>query len=427
MKISFPYKDLTGFEIPDNLDAELFDLPDVKTDLSSSDVVRLALDQPIGCAPLCELASQKKKILIVTDDIHRPTRVSEFIGVILDDLHKAGVRDEQIEFMMALGTHRPMTKAEMAQKLGADVVKKFRGHNHKWDDPDCLDFMGDTAQHVPVWINKKVRQADLVIGVGAIMPIEVAGFTGGGKILVPGVCGEITNSEMHWTRSDMSARDVLGKAENPIRASIDQLAAKAGLDFIVNVIMNAEQRVVKAVAGHMVQAHRAGCKNAIEIYGVEFEKEYDIVIVDGYPFDIEFWQVNKALDSAGLVVKTGGVVIVVSPCYEGFSQTHNEMLEYGYLPVEKIKKLVQDGKITHKVAAIHMMQVSEVAVEKANAILVSTGISRADTEKTGLMWAQTPQMAFDKALTLVSENPSIAVLKNAARMLPILKDRETDR
>ena len=96
----------------------------------------------------------------------------------------------RFEFLMALGTHRAMTKDEMRSKLGEEMVKKYKVHNHDWKNPDCLEYVGDTEQGVPVWINKLVSNADLVIGLGSIMPIEVCGFTGGGKILVPGVCGQ---------------------------------------------------------------------------------------------------------------------------------------------------------------------------------------------------------------------------------------------
>jgi len=423
MKISFPYEDVTGFEIPQRFDARLFDLPKTKTSLNAPEIVKKAIEQPIGTKTLSSLAKNKKHVLIVADDISRPTPIFEFITVILDELYKAGLKNENIEFLIALGTHRAMTRQELARKLGPEIVGKFKVHNHQWNNPRVLEFMGNTEQGVPVWINKKVKEADLVIGVGIIMPIDVCGFTGGGKILVPGVCGEATNSEMHWIRVDVPGHDILGKPDNPIRTLIDELARKAGLDFIVNVIINAEQQIVKAVAGDMVGAHRAGCEIAIHVCGVEFEKEYDIVIADGYPFDIEFWQVNKALDTAGIVVKKGGVVIIVSPCHEGFSRTHGEMLEYGYLPIRQIKQLVETGKISHKVVGVHMIQVSTVAVEKAKAILVSSGITKKDAEKANLMWAETSHKAFEKALEIVGENPSIAVLKNAARMLPIMKTK----
>ena len=322
---------------------------------------------------------------------------------------------------MALGTHRAMTKDEIAAKLGADIAGRFRVHNHDWKNPDCLEYVGDTEQGVPVWINKLVSNADLVIGLGSIMPIEVCGFTGGGKILVPGVCGQITCDEMHWTRIDVPSKHVLGKIENPVRASIDSLARKAGLDFIVNVILNAENKIIGAVAGDMVTAHRAGCEIALKVYGVEIPHEFDIVIADSFPFDIEFWQANKALDTAGEVVKKGGVVILVSPCYEGFSRTHSEILEFGYLPIETIKQSGQKRKDKTQSCRCAYDSGGAVAVEKARLILVSTGIKKDEAEKVGFLWAQNAQEAFAKALEIVGKKASIAVLKNAARMLPLVE------
>ena len=231
---------------------------------------------------------------------------------------------------------------------------------------------------------------------------------------------KITCDEMHWTRIDVPSKHILGKSENPVRASIDSLARKAGLDFIVNVILNAENKIIGAVAGDMVKAHRAGCEIALKVYGVKIPHEFDIVIADSFPFDIEFWQANKALDTTGEIVKKGGVVILVSPCYEGFSQTHCEMLEFGYPPSKKIKQLVNSRKIKHKVVGVHMTQVSNV-LEKAKLILVSTGIKKDKAEKVGFLWAQNAQEAFAKALEIVGKNPRIAVLKNASRMLPLVE------
>jgi nickel-dependent lactate racemase len=421
VKINFPYPDTEPLEIPPGLGTQVFALPDVTPEITGIEAVKNALESPIGFKRLSKLACGVKKILIVADDITRPTPICKFIHLVLDELALAGAKDEHIEFIMALGTHRGMTKDEIAAKLGTDVAGKYKIHNHDWKNPDCLEYVGDTEQGVPVWINKLVSGADLVIGIGSIMPIEVCGFTGGGKILVPGVCGQITCDEMHWTRIDVPSKHVLGKAENPVRASIDSLARKAGLDFIVNVILNSENKIIGAVAGDMVTAHRAGCEIALKVFGVNIPKEFDVVIADSFPFDIEFWQANKALDTAGEVVKKGGVVILVSPCYEGFSRTHNEILEFGYLPIETIKNLVKSGRIKHKVVGVHMIQAGSVAIEKAKLILVSTGIKKNEAEKVGFLWAQNAQGAFSKALEIVGKNPSIAVLKNAARMLPLVK------
>ena len=177
---------------------------------------------------------------------------------------------------------------------------------------------------------------------------------------------------MHWVRVEVDSREVVGRRDNAIRAGIDALARKAGLDFIVNIIMDSRQRVLDCVAGDLVEAHREGCLRARRYHEVRIPHQADIVVVDGYPFDIEFWQVNKAVDTAGLVVRQGGAVICVSPCYEGFSRTHADvLLKYGYRPREEIVQLVASGAIEHKVVGVHMVQVAEVAVDRATLYLVS--------------------------------------------------------
>lgn len=408
IRVDFPYPDYAPLEIPSGYKIDTFSLPESTGEMSEYDTVKKALDNPIGSRRLSELAVGRQKILILSDDISRPTPVKEFVNLILSELYEAGVKKGNIEFLIALGTHRPMTEIELTDKLGKRVVSQHKVHNHSWEDRNALEYIGDTAQGVPVWINRKIREADLVIGLGAIMPLEVSGFTGGGKIVLPGVSGEETVDEMHWKRIDIPTHEILGNVDNPVRQSIDAVARKAGLDFIVNVVLSSSGKIAGAVAGDMVEAHREGCKIAQEFFGVRYDDEYDIVIADAYPFDMEFWQANKALDTAGLFVKRGGTVILVSPCSEGFSRSHeNEILNFGYQPLDRIKKLVEDGKIKHKVVGVHMYQVSTVAIEKARLILVSTGISREEAEKVGFLWAKSPPEAFRKALDLWERDTSV--------------------
>jgi nickel-dependent lactate racemase len=280
--------------------------------------------------------------------------------------------------------------------------------------------MGKTAQGVEVWINKKVVQADLVIGIGRIMPIDMCGFTGGGKILVPGVCGKITNDEMHWTRIDLNDADIIGQRDNSVRASIDALARRAGLDFIINCGMDLRQRIAFVVAGDLVEAHRRGCELAMDLHVVRIPQLADIVVADSFPFDIEFWQANKALDQAALAVRAGGVVILVSPCREGFSATHREILDFGYPSLPEIKQLVNSGRLKDKVVGVHMAQVSHVAREKATVILVTSGIPAAQVRQAGLEWAATPQAALEEAFARLGPQARVAVLQGAAEMLPLV-------
>lgn len=421
MEWVFPYPDVSRLAIPPEVPVETFALPERPASQAPDEIVKNALDAPIGAVHLHELVRGTQRVLLVADDISRPTPIYAFIRPVLAELRQAGIADSQIEFLLALGSHRPMTSEEMAQKLSEDVVNRFRVSNHAWENPDCLEFLGYDDYGVPVWINKKVSQADVVIGLGAIMPIEICGFTGGGKILIPGVCGEVTNSEMHWTRIDVPGEDILGIPDNPVRRAIDSLARKAGLDFIVNVILNTHGEVIHAVAGDMAQAHRDGCEVAKQVHRIDAPREYDLVVADSFPFDIELWQANKAIGAAGEFVRQGGVVILVSPCYEGLSPIHGaDIVQHGYQPIAQIKELVRSGTLTHKVVGVHMFQVSSVAREKAHLILVSSGISREIAEQVGFSWAATPQEAFTMACErLHTRRPNAAVLKGAAKMLPM--------
>ena len=420
MTVEFPYQDVPDLEIDDSFQVDTFAPLAPPKEGNHRDIVKSALENPIGAARLRELAIGRSSVLIVFDDYSRPTPIYVFVEAILEELQSAGIEDNMITFMAALGTHRPMTAEEFSAKLGQPVVDRFRVLNHTWDDLSKLEYLGETEQGVPVWINPIVRESDLVIGLGAIMPLEVAGFTGGGKILVPGLSGELTVDEMHWNRIDVPAHQVVGKRDNPIRKSIDGLARKAGLDFIVNVVLDDGRNIVDAVAGDMVEAHRVGCRRAEHLFAVQVQKLYDIVIADSYPFDVEFWQANKALDTAGAFVRTGGVIVLVSPCYEGWSRTHSaDILEFGYRPVKEIKELVASGRIRHKVVGVHMYQVSQATDDKRQLIMVSSGIPKGEIEKVGFRWAASPQAAFDAAVLELGRHATVAVLKDSPRIMAI--------
>ncbi|HIJ66585.1 MAG TPA: nickel-dependent lactate racemase [Candidatus Hydrogenedentes bacterium] len=421
MRISFPYPDTPDLAIPDQNLLGVYGPAKTGGTEPADAIIERSLLHPIGRPPLRDVARGKSRVMIVCDDVARPTPAWQVIPSVLRELDAGGVAEENVEFMMALGTHRPMTPEEMRQKVGADVFERFPVYNHEWDNPGLLTCMGKTPQGVEVWVNRKVVEADCVIGIGRIMPIDMCGFTGGGKILIPGCCGETTLDDMHWIRVDVADEDVIGQRDNPVRAAIDAMARQAGLDFIVNIIMNSEKNVLDCVSGHLESAHREGCRRARPYHEVRIPETPDIVVVDGFPFDIEFWQVNKAVDTAGLVVRDGGVVICVSPCYEGLSRTHADVvLRYGYRPREEIKQLVARGMIRPKVVGVHMIQVAHVAIEKATVILVTDGIREEDVSRLGLEYAPSPQEALTQAFARVGTDARVAVLRGASETLPVV-------
>ncbi len=243
MVFRFPYPDVPPLTVPDASLMGVFAAPEGRGCTEPDEMVRDALAAPIGSPRLADLLRTRRpggarSVLVVVDDVSRPTPVRLVLPALLEEIRGAGVPDSGIEFLLALGSHRFMTAPEIEAKLGAKVAARYPVHNHDWKDPAACELIGRTAQGVDVWINKRVSRADLVIGVGRIMPIEICGFTGGGKILVPGVCGKLTNDDMHWTRMDVPDHLVVGRRDNPVRASIDALARAAGLDFIVNLIMD---------------------------------------------------------------------------------------------------------------------------------------------------------------------------------------------
>lgn len=422
--VRFPYQHVAPLEIPDRNLMGVFSSPVMSSDRTEREILASALTNPIGGARLSDALRGKRSVLIVSDDHHRPTPVQRMLPLVLGEIRKSGIQDDAVEIIMALGSHRPMTEREMREKLGSAIVDTFRVTNHEWTNPDNLYFAGHVRPGIEVWVNKKMREFDFVIGLGQIMPMDVCGFTGGCNIIIPGLCGPKTSSDFHWVRVGIAAAEVIGRRENPIREAIDNSAMAAGLDAILNVVLDSGGKIQSAVYGHPIEAHKVGVNHALQAHMVTLPRKADIVIADGYPFDIEFWQVNKALDNASLAVRDGGAIIIVSPCYEGLSATHGEeILRVGYRPRQEILRLVEQGKFTHRVAAVHMIQVAEATIEKGvTCILVTTGIPPEIVRKVNLEFSADPQSALAMAFGIVGNEATIAVLRRASETLPIIQD-----
>jgi len=423
--VRFPYPGVPPLEIPDRNLMGVFAPPALGASRSGDEILSSALAAPVGAPSLTDALKGKRNVLIVSDDHHRPTPVRIMLPPVLAAIAAAGIPDSAVEIIMALGSHRLMTREEMREKLGGEIVERFRVTNHEWTDPDNLYFAGRVPPGIDVWVNRKMREFDFIIGLGQIMPMDVCGFTGGCNIIIPGLCGPKTSADFHWVRVDLPAEDVIGRRDNPIRTAIDNSALAAGLDAILNVVLDGEGRICGAVYGHPVEAHRSLIARAMEAHTVRLPARADIVVADGYPFDIEFWQVNKALDNAALAVRDGGAVIIVSPCTEGLSATHGDVIRrVGYRPKKEILGLVAQGAFPHRVAAVHMIQVAEATFEKnVECILVTDGIAPDVLRDVHLSHAPDPQSALAMAFRRTGPQASVAVLRRASETLPLIQER----
>lgn len=421
MYVSFPYPGIEGVNIPDQNIMGIYQPKCITDQTDAVELIQQALSNPIQSPPLHELVEEHDSVLILVDDNTRMTPASTIIPCVLAELHAAGVRDENITFLIALGTHRPMQKAELIKKLGKDILNRYKVLQHQWDREETVKYIGKTENGTEIYINKHVLDASFVMGIGQIFPHRIAGFSGGAKIIQPGVCGEITTGQTHWLGAKYSGEEIEGVVDNPVRRELNEIAHTVGLRFIINVIMDADERIIEVVAGDPVAAHRKGAEISLEVHGEELPSQADVVIIEAYPADIDLWQVGKAIYAAGICVKKGGVVIVVSPCYEGVSPTHGKLLlKYGCHQYKNIKKLVDEGKIKDLTAAAVMAYMGEV-IERSDLILVTQGITEIQAKALNMKWARTVQDALNYAKIKLGYDFKVAVIKKGGNFLPVIK------
>ncbi|MBM4277337.1 MAG: nickel-dependent lactate racemase [Deltaproteobacteria bacterium] len=418
MQITFPYSEFKSLEIPEKNLLGIFSPSIVRVEKSEEQIIEEALSHPIGSLPLSRLLKGQEKVLIVVDDYTRSTPVQKILPCLIEVLKGAGVRKDRIRILVALGTHRPMTQEEMVNKFGEDLVRQYSISNHAWWDFSQLIHLGETEKGTPILVNRIVQEVDFIIGVGQIVPHRVSGFSGGGNIIQPGICGEETTGKTHWLGAQFTGREILGKIQNPVKDEIEEVALKAGLKWIVNTIQDGSGRTVDAVAGDPILAYRKGAERSIQVCQAEIPQDADIVIADSHPYDSELWLASKGIYASELAVKQDGVVILVSPCPEGISPSHPEVLEFGYQTFAEADRLLREGKSLKLTAAAHLVHVGRVIKERAKGIMVTTGISKEETERLGLRYAKNPQEALEIALSLTGREAKIAVLQRGGEILP---------
>jgi nickel-dependent lactate racemase len=244
-------------------------------------MIRETFNKPISSPCLSELALGKKRIAIIVDDITRPTPSAILIPFILHDLKSAGVQDKAITIVVASGTHKPATRDEIIKKVG-NISSTIKVISH--DCKQNLKYLKQSSRGTPIYVNQTVMECDLKIGVGGIYPHARAGFSGGSKIIMPGVCGLETARYVHRTFQGAKQRGDLTHTD--FRKDMEEITQKVGLDFIVNVVLNQKRQITGLFVGDRIIAHQAGVELAAKLYTVQAIEDADIVIADVYPFDV---------------------------------------------------------------------------------------------------------------------------------------------
>ncbi len=309
-------KELT-LEFSDSWEVKVFDVKGVP-EIKDKNEIKNLLNKPFGTPTIAELAKNKKNAVIVVDDISRHTKTENIIPVVLDELNQAGISDSNITLIVALGAHRPMTRVDFIKKVGLSVLERINVKNHH---PFLnLEYVGESNLGTPIYVNKTYYEADLKITIGGVIPHPLAGFGGGAKIVLPGVCG-IQTLEANHSASVRGAGVGLGYITE-LRRDIEDVCSRVGLDFSINIIPRVDGYPAGLFAGHFVDAHREAIKLLRKLYEVKIPQKtrFDVVFFNSYPEDTELSQSSKALNTYLLspkLVSFRGAVAILSASTEG--------------------------------------------------------------------------------------------------------------
>ena len=378
---------------------------------------REQVDQTLRNSHFVDRLVRHKRMLILVDDITRETPVDEILPSVLGLADQAGIKKEDTRILVALGTHRPLSQAEKIRKFGLEVVNQVDicSHDYKKD----VVQLGRTSQGTPIELNRLVTQYDFMMGIGLIVPHRVSGFSGGGKIVQPGISGEITTGLTHWRSAEYEGQDIMGKIANPVREEIDEVAHLAGLKYVYNVVVDKNKRPIRSFAGDFQTAYREGAAFSCSIYGVKAQRS-KIVITDSHPADIEMWQASKGVYCGDLLLEAGGILILVTPCYEGVGvEFGKQMVEFGYRGYAEVKELVASGRIQNLILAAHLAHVGRVIKEKGQGIIISPGMDDETCRKLGFLPASGLSAALELADSLVGKE-DITVARFGGELLPII-------
>ncbi|MBC7241434.1 MAG: nickel-dependent lactate racemase [Anaerolineae bacterium] len=282
-----------------------------------------ALEHPIGSPRLRDMARPGQKVVIIFTDITRASPDHILLPPVLRELEEAGVRDEDITLLCGIGMHRPSTPEEKRIKLGADIVRRYRVMDHAPSDPAMLVDLGTTPSGIPLSVNKLAYEADLLIATGLVEPHQYAGYSGGSKTLAVGAGGEKMIEYTHGPHMLDHPGTRLGRIEgNPFQEAVMEAGRRAGLNFIINAVLDDANRIVAVRAGDPQAAFRELVRIARSIYEVPIDKQYDVVIGGvGFPKDANLYQASRAASylyfAPTPVVRKGGIIIIAAQCPEG--------------------------------------------------------------------------------------------------------------
>lgn len=379
-----------------------------------------AIRKPYKSNPLREIVNKDDKVAIIFSDITRATPYHVILPALLKELQ--GIPQNNICFFCANGTHRQVTNQELITILGEYIFNNYEIIQNDADNPDLFEFVGKTAAGTDIFINKKILEFKLKILTGFIEPHFFAGFSGGGKALIPGMASlktiKVNHSIASLSQDNVNWGITCG---NPLWEEIIEAAGFVPGLFLLNITLNKNKEITNVFAGDLRTAHMAGCQFAEQSAMVPVSKQYDIVITSnsGYPLDLNIYQTVKGMSAAAQIVKKGGSIIIAAECWDGIpSDSDYEKILTTVSNVDSLMNYITENEKTLKDTWQIYYQV--LIQKKADVYLFSDKLDEETIRRALFNPVKDISTLVDELVRKIGPQASICVLPEGPQTIPYL-------
>ena len=384
--------------------------------------IKRALDHPIGCPRIEDLVHPGMEVVLLFDDLQRPTPVHLALPEMMNRLNRAGIPDRRICAICAVGTHPVLTPEQLEKKVGKETFSRLQGNLFS-HDPRASDnvIIGKTHRGTLVEINHRVAFADLIIGVGECMPHPIAGYGGGCKIIMPGVCSFRSVAEHHFTWMRHRCSKVNRMDGNSFYEEIIDAGRLSRLAYKLDLIINEKKEVIRAFAGDPIEEHKEASRYASSLYLVPLQKMADVAITSAFPMEIGV-QSTKALSMAGFATRSGGMIIWVAPQKEAgpilpLIKEMGSPESAGDFHRRLIAGSIPDHLSSFGISYIMQVVYFKEMAEKFDVIHVTEGLSPSQVKMMKFTYSSTLQEAIDRAYEKISI-ADVAVFPSGGNVIP---------
>jgi len=383
-----------GFYLPDDCQVNTIKAKPTKAIADYRTEIVNALKNPINAPSFYDSFKVGEKVAIVVSDYTRASyNFYKFVPILLNELNKLGIPDQDISIIMSTGDHRDQTREQHLLVVGEEVLNRVNVYDHDCMASDLVD-LGVTSRGTKVFMNKMVCDADKVIITGGIAYHLLAGFGGGRKSIAPGVSGYQTIQENHGLALKLQDSEFIGcgsLANNPVALDMTEITQMVNPDFLLNVIVNEKKEFIGIVAGHWQDAFTKGTKIVEEAFGIPIEEKGDVVIASsgGFPKDVQLYQSIKTLDNAAYAVNDGGSIILVSECSDG-PGPESYLIWFEHEDYEKMQTALNKNFTMPGFVALRTAEII-----KNNKVYLVSGLDKSLVKKIGMEPVDSVQQALD--------------------------------